>query len=142
LTVKPIFSCILDGKQISSTNQTLATLAGGFVPMLLKNILPRKSVKLNLKTLSFKGQIDEVICEFKQNWPICDLFFEKDEPEPKKEEGETSENVTEKDGEKVGSPELKRKQSCESNLDGKGEEKEKPKENILEKYIAKKVCKT
>lgn len=122
--------------QISSTNQTLATLAGGFVPMLLKNILPRKSVKLNLKTLSFKGQIDEVICEFKQNWPICDLFFEKDEPEPKKEEeSENPENVTDKDGEKVGSPDLKRKQSCESNLDGKGEEKEKPKENILEKYM-------
>jgi hypothetical protein len=65
--------------QVSSTNQTLATLAGGFVPMLLKNVLPRKSVKLNLKTLSFKGQIDEIICDFKQNWPIYDFIFNRDE---------------------------------------------------------------
>ncbi|CAC5408926.1 unnamed protein product [Mytilus coruscus] len=125
--------------QISSTNQTLATLAGGFVPMLLKNILPRKSVKLNLKTLSFKGQIDEVICEFKQNWPVCDLVIEKDEPKID-DEDETKENSDIGD-EKIGSPELKRKKSCESILDGKPEdkekekEKEKPKENILEKYM-------
>lgn len=124
--------------QISSTNQTLATLAGGFVPMLLKNILPRKSVKLNLKTLSFKGQIDEVICEFKQNWPVCDLVIEKDEPEPKNDDEDQTSDIAD---EKIGSPELKRKKSCESILDAKPEdkekekEKEKPKENILEKYM-------
>lgn len=120
--------------QISSTNQTLATLAGGFVPMLLKNILPRKSVRLNLKTLSFKGQIDEVICEFKQNWPISDLVVQKDEPK-KEEESDKVETINE-DGEK--SPELKRKQSCESIIDTKNDEKEKEKEkekNILEKYM-------
>lgn len=75
--------------QVSSTNQTLATLAGGFVPMLLKNVLPRKSVKLNLKTLSFKGQIDEIICDFKQNWPIYDFVFKREdevESEPEEED--------------------------------------------------------
>lgn len=130
--------------QISSTNQTLATLAGGFVPMLLKNILPRKAVKLNLKTISFKGQIDEVICEFKQNWPICDLMVEKDEPEKEEEAEEENEDIS---GSKVGSPNLERKQSCDSILDGKNDDKtkdkdkdkckdkDKGKQSVFEKYM-------
>ncbi|XP_050417814.1 uncharacterized protein LOC126831167 [Patella vulgata] len=80
--------------KISSTNQTLATLAGGFVPMLLKNVLSSKSVKLSLKTISFKGQIDEIITDYKQHWPVTDIIFEKDEPE---EEGEAGENGDDKD---------------------------------------------
>ncbi|KAL3880854.1 hypothetical protein ACJMK2_033060 [Sinanodonta woodiana] len=66
--------------QISSTNQTLATLAGGFVPMLLKNVLSSKSVRLNLQTLSFKGQIDEIVAEFKQYWPVYDFVVEQYDP--------------------------------------------------------------
>ncbi|KAL3880855.1 hypothetical protein ACJMK2_033061 [Sinanodonta woodiana] len=66
--------------QISSTNQTLATLAGGFVPMLLKNVLSSKSVRLNLRTLSFKGQIDEIVAEFKQYWPVYDFVVEQYDP--------------------------------------------------------------
>ena len=83
--------------RMSSTNQTLATMAGGFVPMLLKNVLSSKSVKLSLKTISFKGQIDEIICEFKQNWPVKDLVVERDIPEP--EEKKEDENEKEKDKE-------------------------------------------
>ncbi|XP_045202831.2 uncharacterized protein LOC123556294 [Mercenaria mercenaria] len=74
--------------QMSSTNQTLATLAGGFVPMLLKNVLSSKGVKLNLKTLSFKGQIDEIVSEYKQNWPIYDLIVEQYDPKAEEEEKE------------------------------------------------------
>lgn len=74
--------------QMSSTNQTLATLAGGFVPMLLKNVLSSKGVKLNLKTLSFKGQIDEIVSEYKQNWPIYDLVVEQYDPKAEEEEKE------------------------------------------------------
>ncbi|WAQ98934.1 hypothetical protein MAR_023307 [Mya arenaria] len=66
--------------QMSSTNQTLATLAGGFVPMLLKNVLSSKGTKLNLKTLSFKGQIDEIVSEYKQGWPIYDMIIERYDP--------------------------------------------------------------
>lgn len=85
--------------RISSTNQTLATMAGGFVPMLLKNVLSSKSIKLNLKTLSFKGQIDEIISEYKQYWPICDLVIEKDVTE-EKEPGSDDESVNDRDTEK------------------------------------------
>ena len=115
--------------QVSSTNQTLATLAGGFVPMLLKNVLPRKSVKLNLKTLSFKGQIDEIICDFKQNWPIYDFVF-------KTEDEIESEQVAEEEDE-AGNKE--RKSSVGNALDDaegdKADDKGKTVNDKLEKYM-------
>ena len=61
--------------RVSSANQTLATMAGGFVPLLLKNVFSSRVVKLNLKTLSFKGQMDEVLADYRQNWPISDFSF-------------------------------------------------------------------
>ena len=91
-------------QQMSSTNQTLATLAGGFVPMLLKNVLSSKSTKLNLKTLSFKGQVDEIIAEYKQNWPINDFTLEKYDPvaeaeaEREKEKEKEEQEKDSKDG--------------------------------------------
>ena len=88
--------------QMSSTNQTLATMAGGFVPMLLKNVLSTKSAKLNLKTLSFKGQIDEIVAEYKQNWPIYDFVVERYDPkaeeEAEKEKDKDDENKEEDSG--------------------------------------------
>lgn len=135
--------------QISSTNQTLATLAGGFVPMLLKNVLPRKSVKLNLKTLSFKGQIDEIISEFKQNWPLCDLIFDHDEPsEVDDSELRTSETNSIDEGNPLNTK--KASQSLETILEtkeeadkmenggSKGEKNEKPKEHSIDAYIKEK----
>lgn len=86
--------------QMSSTNTTLATLAGGFVPMLLKNVLSSKGTKLSLKTISFKGQIDEIIDEYKQFWPVLDLSVQRDEPEVKiseTEEEETEEGISNDD---------------------------------------------
>ncbi|OWF48967.1 uncharacterized protein LOC110452456 [Mizuhopecten yessoensis] len=131
--------------QISSTNQTLATLAGGFVPMLLKNVLPRKSVKLNLKTLSFKGQIDEIISEFKQNWPLYDLIFENDVPS----EADGSEMRSETNSIDEGNPMNAKKasQSLETILEDKAEtenggtnkeKNDKPKENNIDTYIKEK----
>ena len=88
---------------MSSTNTTLATLAGGFVPMLLKNVLNSKGAKLSLKTVSFKGQIDEIIDEYKQFWPVLDLLVERDIPEEeekKDEDGEEGGEGGEKEEEK------------------------------------------
>lgn len=113
--------------QMSSTNQTLATLAGGFVPMLLKNVLSSKGTKLNLKTLSFKGQIDEIVSEYKQGWPIYDLIVEQYDPnaveEP--EEGEDGDKK-DKDGDK--DKEKDKKEESEKDKDTK-EKEDKPKEN-------------
>lgn len=86
--------------QMSSTNQTLATLAGGFVPMLLKNVLSSKGTKLNLKTLSFKGQIDEIVAVFKQSWPIYDMVIEEYDPEAEAKEAKEKEKEAEEGEEK------------------------------------------
>lgn len=84
--------------QMSSTNQTLATLAGGFVPMLLKNVLSTKGTKLNLKTLSFKGQIDEIVAEYKQSWPIYDMVIEEFDPDAEAKEKEKEAEDAEENG--------------------------------------------
>ena len=108
--------------QMSSTNQTLATMAGGFVPMLLKNVLSTKSAKLNLKTLSFKGQIDEIVAEYKQHWPIYDFVVE--EYDPLAEEAEKEKEDEKKDGDKND------KEKADSNKDksGDGDKKDDDKE--------------
>ena len=61
--------------KISATNETLATLVGGFLPMMLRTFLapPRPAVELG--TVSFKSKMDEVIKNFYQCWPIYDLPF-------------------------------------------------------------------
>ena len=109
--------------QMSSTNQTLATMAGGFVPMLLKNVLSTKSAKLNLKTLSFKGQIDEIVAEYKQHWPIYDLIVEEFDPaaeEAAEKEKEKEEENKDGDKDKENSDQDKK-----DDLDKKEDEPEK-----------------
>lgn len=108
--------------QMSSTNQTLATMAGGFVPMLLKNVLSTKSAKLNLKTLSFKGQIDEIVAEYKQHWPIYDFVVE--EYDPLAEEAEKEKEDEKKDGDKND----KEKSDSSKDKSGDGDKKDDDKE--------------
>ncbi|XP_064609260.1 uncharacterized protein LOC135473341 [Liolophura sinensis] len=67
--------------RISSTNQMMATLAGGFLPWLFKTVWISKAQSLSLNTISFKGQVDETINSFKQNWALHDLILEPDVPE-------------------------------------------------------------
>ena len=61
---------------VSSTNQMLATMAGGFLPMILKNFLFSQSPDVEIGTVSFKCRMDEIIKNYKQAWPIHDLIFE------------------------------------------------------------------
>lgn len=95
--------------RVSSANQTLATMAGGFVPLLLKNVFSSRVVKLNLKTLSFKGQMDEVLTAYSQNWPISDLSFiwgeELDEADNAMDETATSEKSLSKSKSDLTTPE-------------------------------------
>jgi len=62
--------------QISATNQTLATLVGGFMPRMLRMFLAPPRPEVELGTVSFKSKMDEVIKNFCQYWPIYDLPFE------------------------------------------------------------------
>jgi len=75
--------------KISSTNQTLATVVGGFLPMILRMFLAPPAPNVEMGTVSFKSKMDEVIKNFCQYWPIHDLPFElipDDEGEEKKED--------------------------------------------------------
>ena len=63
--------------KISGTNQMLATMAGGFLPFLLRTVMsPSNKVNLELSSVSFKGKLDEIIQNFKQSWPMADFPFE------------------------------------------------------------------
>ncbi|CAG5129730.1 unnamed protein product, partial [Candidula unifasciata] len=117
--------------EMSNTNTTLATLAGGFVPMLLKNVLSSKGAKLSLKTVSFKGQIDEIIGDYRQYWPLTDFVFQQYVPGEDGEEDEENKefpsksNENDKHGE---SGDAKRKKS----IAVKALESTKPKEGAAE----------
>ena len=67
--------------KISATNQTLATLVGGFLPRMLRMFLAPPRPEVELGTVYFKSKMDEIIKNFCQYWPIYDLPFEvvKDE---------------------------------------------------------------
>lgn len=73
--------------KVSSTNQMLATMAGGFLPLILRTVMGSgDDSELELGTLSFRSKLDEVIKNFRQYWPIYDLPFELDtSPEPEEE---------------------------------------------------------
>jgi hypothetical protein len=62
--------------KVSSTNQMLATLVGGFLPMVLRMFLSPPAPDVELGTVSFKSKMDEVIKNFCQYWPMYDLPFE------------------------------------------------------------------
>ncbi len=89
---------------ISSTNQMLATLAGGFVPFIMRTMMRPSTPDIELSTVSFKSKLDEVIANFKQSWPMYDFTFEVGsaeddikmrEEEKKKEEEEKPEEKPE-----------------------------------------------
>jgi hypothetical protein len=72
--------------KVSSTNQMLATLVGGFLPMMLKTFLAPPNPDVEVGTVSFKSKLDEVIKNFCQKWPMYDFPFQvvQEEKEPEK----------------------------------------------------------
>jgi len=62
--------------QVSNTNQMLAALAGGSLPFILRMVMEPEKPDIEIGTVSFKSQLDEVIKNFVQMWPIYDLPFE------------------------------------------------------------------
>ena len=72
--------------KVSSTNQMLATLAGGFLPFLMRTFLTPSKPDIELGTVSFKSRLDEIIKNFRQKWPIYDVPFEPWTKEDEKKE--------------------------------------------------------
>ena len=85
--------------KLSATNQTLATMVGGFLPRMLRMFLAPPRPEVELGTVSFKSKMDEVIKNFCQYWPIYDLPFEvvtdEDETEQPQEKSDTNDNRSE-----------------------------------------------
>ncbi len=63
--------------KVSSSNQVLMTLAGGFLPFIVKYILRKKEEKLTVGKFAFKGKLHNIIKGFVQAWPVYDLPFTK-----------------------------------------------------------------
>ncbi len=55
-----------DVYEISTTNQLLVTLAGGFIPFVVRFVLKAKQEDLSLNTYSFEGKVHHLIDSFAQ----------------------------------------------------------------------------
>lgn len=71
---------------ISATNQMFATLAGGFLPFILKWVLFKQpeSVTSDSNNLSFKRNIQSKLEEYIQNWVVFDIRDIREEQKPDK----------------------------------------------------------
>uniref|UniRef100_K1PL00 Uncharacterized protein n=1 Tax=Magallana gigas TaxID=29159 RepID=K1PL00_MAGGI len=60
---------------VSGVNQMLATLAGGFLPWIFRNVLfkPPADIEIDTSSLGFRNMFDDVIKDHKQNWPVTDF---------------------------------------------------------------------
>ena len=63
---------------VSTTNQLLITLAGGFVPFVIRFVLTPKNAEIDLNTYTFEGKVHDILKNFHQTWPVHDLTFTLD----------------------------------------------------------------
>ena len=64
---------------VSSTNQLLVTLAGGFLPFVIRFVLqPGGRLQQDLSTCAFAGKFHDLLRDFCQLWPLHDLTFTLD----------------------------------------------------------------
>ena len=123
---------------MSSTNQMLATMAGGFAPFMFRNVFKPGKADVETGLLSFKSKLEEIIKNFCQPWPMYEFVFDIEE-EPKsdeeEEEEEDSENKSEtSEGDKQDSNCLQSDQKPEKDNNGNEKVSEKP-ENLSEQPI-------
>ena len=76
-----------DNYKMSSTNQMIATMAGGFMPFMLSKLLRPNTPEVNIKSVSFHSKLEEIMTNFCQTWPLNDLLFDIEKP-PVEDEGE------------------------------------------------------
>ena len=89
-----------DVYKISSTNQMLATMAGGFMPFIFSNLLKPAQPAIELGSVSFKSKLEEIVINFWQLWPMYDFKFEVEEEPEEKEEEESDSEEKKKDKDK------------------------------------------
>ena len=91
--------------KLSSTNQMLATMAGGSMPFMFRNVFRTGKVSIETGLLSFRSKLEEIIKNFCQTWPMYEFMFEvveKEEDSSEDEsEGGSGEGSCKKDLEKL-----------------------------------------
>ena len=78
----------------------MATLAGGFLPFILRTFMQPSKPEIELGTVSFKSKLDEIIINFHQQWAMYDFPFalktdEDDAPTGAASEDENANRQTE-----------------------------------------------
>lgn len=71
-----------DTYELSATNRTLATIAGGFVPYMLKEFLfkPQAPPALDTASVAFQVCLDQAIDDYQQSWVVEDISVEEKQP--------------------------------------------------------------
>ena len=104
-----------DVYRISTTNQMLATLAGGFMPYIFRSLLRPGKAKIETDLLCFKSKLNEIIQNFCQTWPMYDFIFEVEEkPDTDNEEDGSDTDSCEKKSKKKDKKKDSRKSSVVS----------------------------
>lgn len=64
-----------DARNISGTNQTLATLAGGFLPLAFKKCFLKSNTgpQIDKSNMAWIAKLEECITDYSARWPISDL---------------------------------------------------------------------
>ncbi|XP_067684403.1 uncharacterized protein [Haliotis asinina] len=85
------------GTQLSTTNQMLATLAGGFIPFVFRKFFVSGSGSFNVDTdsIQFLSEFNSTIASYAQEWPVADrsLTVSTDQMDPTKTGGSVAEDV-------------------------------------------------
>ncbi|ESO88793.1 hypothetical protein LOTGIDRAFT_165207 [Lottia gigantea] len=64
-----------DMYSISSTNQMIATGAGGLLPFVFRHFFANKGdITFDVNSIQFKAEFNRVLTNFKQTWPVFDII--------------------------------------------------------------------
>ncbi|PVD24198.1 hypothetical protein C0Q70_14668 [Pomacea canaliculata] len=69
--------------RVSTTNQLLATVAGGFIPFAFTYFFESKETdsSVDAESVQFRTQLHTAINEFRQTWPVFDIVQSTQEPD-------------------------------------------------------------
>lgn len=65
---------------VSSTNQMLATLAGGFLPLFIRNLIKMNTQtrEVDMETIAFRAHFTRTMQEYAEDWVVNDFLIESE----------------------------------------------------------------
>ncbi|VDI61258.1 Hypothetical predicted protein [Mytilus galloprovincialis] len=93
---------------ISATNQMFATLAGGFLPYILRWVLFKdpEPVTVDPNNLSFKSKFRRKIKEYKQLWEVSDIIVDRFKTKETEDDNEVKSTAAATDDENISQDEV------------------------------------